>query len=408
MSTPYTPSTRTARLQMPERITTEGHSLRDLERELERAPLGGEFLDITYADTHRFPPPDYAIKAFTKAATGGGMTYTPYRGDAGVRRAVAANVSKFVGIKLDPEAELILTPGTQAALYTALAAIVDPGDRVIIPDPDYITSERSVRYFDADYVSVPLLWSDGQSPRLDLDALRQAVESGAKLLMFSNPNNPTGAVFEPAHIAEIAEVVRSSDILVLIDELYSRLVYDDAPFAHFMAEPGMKERTITALGPSKTESLSGYRLGVAVGPPEIVARMEDVMGIAALRAPAYAQHVLSHWLDEDKEYVASRIVEYQALRDRTIEVLGSMPGVDVRPAGGSAYLFPDVSRLDASDQQVAIAMKSMAGLVINPGYQFGARGRHHFRLCFAQNEQAWEKALQRMADVLATFPLRES
>ena len=406
MMTPYVPTSRVERLQMPERIATDGKALRELERELEAAPLGGEFLDITYADTHRFPPPDYAIKAFTEAAAGAGMTYTPYRGDAGVRHEVAANVSRFLGLDLDPDAEVILTPGTQAGLYTALASIVEPGDRVIIPDPDYITSERSARYFDADYVSVPLVWEPGLSPRLDLEALKNAVHAGAKLLMFSHPNNPTGAVFEPGHVAEIADVVRDSDTLVLVDELYSRLVYDGAPFAHFACEPGMRERTITTLGPSKTESLSGYRLGVAIGPPEIVRRMEDVMGVAALRAPAYAQHVLSHWLVEDEEYVASRIPEYQALRDRTIQALGTIPGVHVRPAGGSAYLFPDVSGLRASDQEVALAMKTRAGLVINPGYQFGARGRGHFRLCFAQEESAWDRALERLGDVLADFPAR--
>lgn len=403
----YTPTRRIERLEMPERAKTEGRSLRELERELERAPLGGEFLDITYANTHRFPPPQFAIDSFTAAATGGGMTYTPYRGDAGVRRQVAANLGNLLGVELDPDADVILTPGTQAALYTALSAIIEKGDKVIIPDPDYITSERSVRYFDAEYVSVPLLWEPGQAPRLDLVKLREVVEAGAKLLMFSHPNNPTGAVFEPAHIAEIADIVRGSDILVLVDELYARLVYDGASFAHFIAEPGMKERTITTLGPSKTESLSGYRIGAAVVPAAILNRMEDVMGIASLRCPAYAQHVLTHWLSEDQEYVAERIVEYQALRDRSIEALSTMPGVDVRPSGGSAYLFPSFEGLEASDQDVALAMKAKAGLVINPGYQFGSRGRHHFRLCFAQDEQVWERALQRMGDVLASFPVRQ-
>jgi aspartate/methionine/tyrosine aminotransferase len=406
MTTSYIPASRIARLQMPERIATEGKSLRDLERELENAPLGGEFLDITYADTHRFPPPEFAIKAFTAAATGGGMTYTPYRGDVGVRRAITPNLSKFLGVDLNADTDVILTPGSQAGLYTALAAILDPGDKVIIPDPDYITSERSVRYFDCSYISVPLIWEPGEAPHLDLVMLKRAVEDGAKLLMFSNPNNPSGAVFEPSHIAEIANIVRDSDTLVIVDELYSRLVYDDAEFAHFIAESGMQERTITTLGPSKTESLSGYRLGVAVAAPEIVRRMEDVMSIAALRAPAYAQHVLTHWLADDEQYVAERVGEYQALRDMTVEALGTMPGVDVRLSGGSAYLFPDFSSLVATDQEVAIAMKSKAGLIVNPGYQFGARGRYHFRLCFAQDEKVWVCALQRMGDVLAEFPPR--
>jgi len=406
MSIQYTPPSRIRRLEMPERAATEGRALRELERELESAPLGAEFLDITYADTHRFPPPDFAIKAFTDAATGGGMTYTPYRGDAGVRSAVAANLTGLLGVEVDGGSELILTPGTQAALYTALAAIIEPGDKVIIPDPDYITSERSIRYLDADYVSVPLVWEEAGPPRLDLGALRAAVEAGAKLLMFSHPNNPIGAVFEPSHVAEIADIVRDSDTLVLVDELYSRLIYDNAPFAHLIAEPGMKERTITTVGPSKTESLSGYRIGAAVAPPQIVDRMEDVMGIASLRCPAYAQHVMPHWLADDVDYVAQRIAEYQALRDRSVTALRAMPGVTAQPSGGSAYLFPSFAGLDASDQQVALALKTTAGLVINPGYQFGSRGRWHFRLCFAQEEATWDRALQRMADVLGGFAAR--
>lgn len=406
MSDLYSPTSRVRRLEMPERMATEGQSLRTLERELEMAPIGGELLDITYADTHRFPPPPFALEAFARAASGGGMTYTPYRGDAGVRRAVAANLGELLTVPVDPDTEVILTPGTQAALYAALAATVEPGDRVIITDPDYITSERSARYFGADYVSVPLLWKPMASPRIDLDRLDVALRAGAKLLMFSHPNNPTGAVFTPEHVREIAELVRGTDTLVLVDELYSRLVYDGRPFAHFIAEAGMKERTITTLGPSKTESLSGYRIGAAVAPAAIVNRMEDVMGIASLRCPAYAQHVLTHWLVDDRDYVAQRITEYQALRDKTVSVLTGMPGVDVRPAGGSAYLFPDCGELGVSDQEVALALKMQAGLVINPGYQFGSGGRHHFRICFAQEEQAWDRALERMGAVLLGLAAR--
>lgn len=398
----FHPAERVLRLETPELISSRGHSLRALERELERAPAGPEFLDATYANTDRFPPEPWALEEFTRAARGGGMTYTPYRGDAGVRHDVAEHVSDLLGLDVDPTSSLILTPGTQAALYTALASIVDPGDKVVIPDPDYITSERSVRYLGAEVVSVPLVWEDGASPHLDLDELRKAVQQ-AKLVMLSHPNNPTGVVFDEAHVREIAEVVASSDAWLLIDQLYCRLVYDDTPFAHIVAEAGMAKRTITTLGPSKTESLSGYRIGLAVAPPEIVDRMEDVMGIAALRCPAYAQHVLTRWLDDDKDYVASRITEYQHLRDTTVNALREMPGVQVTPSGGSAYLFPDCRGLDATEHEIALRLKTDAGIVVNPGYQFGSRGLGHLRLCFAQDEGAWNAALERMTAVLASF-----
>ena len=128
------------------------------------------------------------------------------------------------------------------------------------------------------------------------------------------------------------------------------------------------------------------------------------MGIASLRAPAYAQHVMSRWIRDDDDYVRSRTVEYQALRDRTVAALSEMAGIDVRVSGGSAYLFPSFAGLRATDQEVALALKRDAGIVVNPGYQFGAGGDRHFRICFAQEELVWDTALKRMAAVLAGFP----
>lgn len=398
----YTDTSRIQRLQLPERGALHGQPLRTLERELEAATAGPNMLDITYADTHRFPPPTWALDAFQAAASGAGQTYTPYRGDPGVLRETATSVSGLLGFEVDPTAELIITPGTQAALYTAMAALVEPGDRVVVPDPDYLTSERSVRYFDGVVESVPLLW-EGDEVRLDLDALRLALTRSPKLLMFSHPNNPTGAVFTPEHVAEIAALVRDSDTFVIVDELYCRLTYDGRTLAHLAAEPGMRDRVLTTLGPSKTESLSGYRVGAAVGPAALLDRMEDVMGIAALRCPAYAQHLLPHWIQDDADYVAERVVEYQALRDTSVAALRAMPGVSVTPSGGSAYLFPGFAAANATDQEVALALKTKAGLIVNPGYQFGDRGLQHFRICFAQDENAWDAALTRMGEVLGGF-----
>lgn len=406
MTTPhFEPASRIQRLQLPERAQTHGRALRELERELEATPAGEPFLDITYADTHRFPPPDWALQAFTAAASGEGMTYTPYRGDPGVLAQVAENVTQLLGTPVDPSRELMVTPGTQAGLYTAMAALIEPGDRVVVPDPDYLTSARSVRYFGGEVDSVPLLW-EGDEPHLDLDGLRNALAKNPKLVMFSHPNNPTGAVFSKAHIAEIAGLLRDSSAFAIVDELYCRLVYDGREFAHLAAEPGMRERVITTLGPSKTESLSGYRIGAVVGPADILTSMEDVMGIAALRCPAYAQHLLPRWIRDDGPYVAQRITEYQSLRDTTTSTLNALPGVSVEPCGGSAYLFVNTSGIAASDQDIALALKSRAGLVVNPGYQFGALGAHHFRICVAQDETAWKDALERMASVLSEFPLR--
>ncbi|MFG3689831.1 aminotransferase class I/II-fold pyridoxal phosphate-dependent enzyme [Micromonospora sp. NPDC047740] len=389
-------------MSLPEMADRIGTSVRAAERELEQTPGPAALLDVTYADTHRFPPPSWALDTFVEAASGKGMTYTPYRGDRQVRAAVAANVESVLGIPSHGTADVILTPGTQGALFVAMASILQPGDLVVLPDPEYLSTERMLRYFGARVARVPMVEVPGDRPEFDWEVLEDLFTQRPRLMIFSHPNNPTGAVYSAATIARIAELARANDVLVLADELYCRLVYDNEPFVHLACLPGMASRTITLLGPSKTESLSGYRLGIAVAPTEIVDRMEDVQSLTALRAPAYAQHLLTRWLAEDVEFLKERILEYQALRDSTVQRLNESGLLTVVPAYGSAYLFPKLL-VGATDQQVAIALKQDAGIVVNPGYQFGTAGLGHLRLCFAQDEPVWSAALDRLLTVVGRF-----
>ncbi|TQC44327.1 aminotransferase class I/II-fold pyridoxal phosphate-dependent enzyme [Rhodococcus sp. WS4] len=387
-----------------------GMSVRDAERQLEAAQAPGDILDATYADTHRFPPPEWTIPTFTEAATGHGMTYTPYRGDRGVRDAVAHNVQTHLGVPTSGAATVMLTPGTQGALFTALAAILSPGDVVILADPDYLSTERMLRYFGAEVVRVPLVWPESSGPlgnrarpSLDLDVLdKLATEHKPKLLIFSHPNNPTGAIYGKDTIDGIAAAAQRHNFQVIADELYSRLVYDGEEFYHLAAVDGMAERTVTLLGPSKTESLSGYRLGVAVAPKTLLGAMEDVQSCTALRAPAYAQHLLAPWIAEDQQFLTDRIKEYQALRDTTVEKINASGVMSVEASFGSAYVFPKVLT-GTPDQELALALKKQASIVVNPGYQSGPRGLGHMRLCFAQDEAAWDAALDRIIDVVRSF-----
>ncbi|MBQ0854584.1 pyridoxal phosphate-dependent aminotransferase [Streptomyces sp. NPDC057620] len=395
------------RLSMPELTGQIGQSLRDAERELENAPGPADPLDATYADTHRFPPPQWALPTFAEAAGGNGMTYTPYRGDRGVRAAVAENVSTVLGIPATGPADVILTPGTQGALFTALASILSPGDLVLLPDPDYLSTERMLRYFGAEVRRIPMVWPHegdagrGARPSLDLEELERAAALKPRLMVFSHPNNPTGAVYDEATIEAIADAARRHDFTVIADELYCRLVFEGEEFFHLAAREGMAERTVTLLGPSKTESLSGYRLGVAVAPTALVDAMEDVQSCTALRAPSYAQHLLGRWIADDQDFLAKRLVEYQALRDATVKKINASSVMRVNASYGTAYLFPEVLT-GASDQAVALALKEHAGVVVNPGYQFGPAGSGRMRLCFAQDETVWDAALDRIIDVVAS------
>lgn len=407
MSATFPEPARISRLQLPERKVEIGMSLREGERVLEiNANKLSGLVDLTYADTKRFPAPAYALEKFTEAANAGGLSYTAYRGAKSIRTSVATNVSAFMGIDIDPDRNLILTPGTQAALYAAMSSVIEEGDKVAMMDPDYLTNERMLRYLAAKPVRIPLLWEESQEETIDFDALEAAFKDGARVFVFSNPNNPTGTVHPPAVIKKLADLAIRYNVFVIADQLYARLIYDNRPFLHLAAVPGMAERTVTLLGPSKTESMSGYRLGLAVGPAEVIDRMEDLQSVTALRAPAYAQHALAPWLVEDRELVEKRVQEFQALRDIVVQKFRKTNFLTVVPSGGSSYIFPRVVGIDLSDKDIAIALQEKAGVIINPGFQSGPGGIGHFRICFAQEQSVLETCLDRIVTTLGDLAKR--
>lgn len=391
---------RITQLQVPGRAGTNHSSAREADLSLiAKAPKG--FLDTTHFDTVRFPPPPWAADDFAAALEDGDNAYSPYRGNQQVLAEVAKNVSNFLGRPIDPSQNLILTPGTQAGLFSALGSLVEPGTRVALFTPEYLFSERILRFFGADIGAVPLTLEGPDGPTPDLDALEQEFAThGARVLVFSHPNNPTGSVYSAATIAAIADLCKRYDVTVIADELYSRLLHSPQEFNHIASEPGMFERTVTLLGPSKTESLSGYRLGVVVAQAEIIARMENVQSITALRAPAYSQHLLVRWLRDDNSWLQERLVDFTALRELTESKLKRLPWLNWLPGEGTAYAWLDVSALGLSDFEVAAELLTDAAVLVSPGYQFGPGNEGHFRVCYARDEAIWASALDRMVEVL--------
>ncbi|SER04756.1 aminotransferase class I/II-fold pyridoxal phosphate-dependent enzyme [Microlunatus flavus] len=393
-------SARLRRTHLPERASLIGTSVRDADLSLRLDGAGHGLLDTTHFDTVRFPPPAWALPTFGAAAEDGAQAYTAYRGNDEVRRVCAASVSALLGVEVDPGRHLAMSTGTQGGLFSTLSALVDDGDVVALADPEYLFVERMLRFLGAEVVRVPMVDSpDG--PQLDLEALGALSGSrGIRLLLSSNPNNPTGAVYTPATVAGIARLAVRDDFLVVVDQLYCRLVYDEAVFTHLAAQPGMFERTVTMLGGSKTESLSGYRVGVVVAGAAVIDAIEQVMAMSCLRAPAYAQHVMTRWLVDDHDFVNDRVLELKAIQKSTVQALLAVPGLRVEPGAGTAYLWPDVSSLGISDVEVARVLQAEAGVVVSPGYQFGPSGAGHFRICYAREEVTWDEALDRMVAAL--------
>jgi aspartate/methionine/tyrosine aminotransferase len=390
-------------MHIPERVSQIGMSVRAADRSLKLDGGGHGLLDTTHFDTVRFPPPPWAADVLTAATSSGELAYTPYRGHPAVLDGLASTLSAVLGTPLSPTENLALTPGTQASLFATLSALVDEGDLVLAADPDYLFNERILAFLGARVRRIPVIPDGAGGHELDLTALAEACADRPRLLLFTNPSNPLGTAYSPGAIDRIAELAEQWDFRVVVDSLYCRLVYDDAPFTHLIGRPGMRDRCITLLGPSKTESMSGYRVGVTVGPADVLEAIEPVIAAMSLRAPAYAQQLLARWLTDDQEFIAERIRDLRQLREMSLGRLREVPYLRVHSPGATAYLFPDVSALGLPDQTVAARLQQDAKVIVSPGYQFGPTGVGHFRVCFARDEAQWEQALERMVAVLSAL-----
>jgi aspartate/methionine/tyrosine aminotransferase len=244
-------SARLRRMHIPARAALIGMSVREADRSLCLDGGGHGLLDTTHFDTVRFPPPDWAGPVVAEAITDGELAYTPYRGNPTVLADLAGSVGAFLGVPLG-QGHLAITPGTQAALFTTLSALVDEGELVLVADPEYLFVERMLAFLGATVERVPVVTAPGSSA-LDLDAVEQALPRKPRLLLLSHPSNPTGAVYDAAMLSRLAQLAVRGDFLVVVDQLYSRLVYDGAAFTHLLARPGMAERCVTMLQDRRPE-----------------------------------------------------------------------------------------------------------------------------------------------------------
>lgn len=392
-------SERILRTHIPHRLAAPSMSVREADRSLRLDGGSNGLLDITHFDTVRFPPPPWIQEQMRTAIDNGSWAYSPYRGDPVVLETLGESISKFLGSPV-AASNLALTPGTQGALFTTLSAIINEGDLVLLADPDYLFCERILEFLGARIARVTLLF-DSLEPSLDLQLIEELMVEKPKLLLFSHPNNPTGSVYSEQMIARVAELAVAGNFMVLVDELYSRLIYEETPFHHLRVQPGMAERSITLLGPSKTESMSGFRIGVIVAPENVIQTVEQCLAMTSLRAPAYSQHLLGRWLVDDDEFLTERIEQLENLKNMTVRKLGEVPGLRLAPQKATAYLFVDVSEFGVSDVDVAAALQHEARVIVSPGYQFGSRGTGHFRICYARDEVEWSAALELMVQCLS-------
>ncbi|WP_336715495.1 pyridoxal phosphate-dependent aminotransferase [Arthrobacter sp. USHLN218] len=359
--------------------------------------LAGVPVDFSHGDVNAFAPIPSAIEHFNAGVTEGAhQAYTTYKGRAEILNELAGKLGEFTGTPVDPASELIITPGTQGALFLAVASCIDFGGRVAIVDPDYFANRKIVEFFDATPVYVTLNYQDtSRSAALDLTGLEAAFADGVKLFLFSNPNNPTGVVYTQSDIASIAELANRYEATVIVDQLYSRLLFTGTEYTHLRSTGIDPNRVITTLGPSKTESLSGYRLGAAFGAPELIQRMERLQAIVSLRAAGYNQAALNSWFSEPEGWMQDRTAAHQRIRDGLVTAF-TAAGMHVRTTEAGSYVYPQLPELEIPVSDFVTLLRLQAGVIVTPGTEFTPNEDRRVRLNFSQEPEAALAAGQRI------------
>lgn len=368
--------------------------------------LDGVFVDFSHGDVDAFPPTPNAETAWGIGfQKGGKQAYTEYRGDAEIRGSLAERLGSYTGKAILADQELIITPGTQGALFLALGATVTRGTKVAVVAPDYFANRKLVVFFGGEVVPVALHFNATAPNRgIDLEQLEKAFISGTKVFVFSTPNNPTGLVYSSETIRRIAELAANYDVTLIVDELYSRMLYSGENYTHLCSCDIVPENLITIIGPSKTESLSGFRLGVAFGTSKIIDRMERLQAIVSLRAAGYNQAALNTWFQEPAGWMENRIKEHEAIRDALLDIFNSANLPTSCPQAGS-YLFPQLPKLRVDLHTFVRLLRVQAKVVVTPGTEFDPQCTDSIRLNFSQNHAAAIAAAKRIVKMTEMYSI---
>ena len=369
--------------------------------------LEGPAVDFSHGDVNAHTPIPGSLETFVKqyAVEGTYQAYTEYRGKGTIRQYLAEKLAEYSGAPVDPDTEIILTPGTQGALFLAMGSLVSRGDQVAIVEPDYFDNRKLVEFFEGEIVPIQMHWQDVErNSGIDLEQLEEAFKSGVKLFLYSNPNNPTGVVYPPEEVAAIGRLAKQYNVAVLADELYSRQIFDpEQPYAHLRALEEKPDQLITIIGPSKTESLSGFRLGVGYGNAEIITRMEKLQAVVSLRCAGYCQAAFLNWFSEPEGWMEQRIAEHKRIRDDLMEVINRCPGCWARPSEGGSYLFLRLPPLKVDIFQFVKLCRIQANVTVTPGTEFGKQYDNFVRMNFSQDHDKAVSAVERICKMVERY-----
>ena len=347
-----------------------------------------------------FDTPAVVVEAGIAALRAGRTHYTSNYGTIELRRALAEHIERRYGVAYDPEREIVVTVGSSEALAASLAAVVDPGDEVVVAEPTYVAYTPDIIFAGGTPVFVPTHPEDGW--QLDPDAVEAAITPRTRAMFLGFPNNPTGAVLDPDRLRALAHIADRHDLIVISDEVYDRLVYGGHRHEAFSAMPGMRDRTILLGGFSKAYAMTGWRVGYVCAPADLLDGIIKVHQYIIMSAPTIAQDAALVALSEADADVERMVAEYDRRRQMFVAGLKRI-GLPTAEPRGAFYAFPSIAGSGLSSDEFSERLLFEHHVAVIPGTAFGASGEGYVRASLATSYEKLEEALLRIERFLSTL-----
>ncbi len=345
-----------------------------------------------------FPTPAHIVEAAKSALDSGWTHYGPTQGDPELRQAVAEYILRTREVRVGPE-HVCIVPGGKPIIFFPMMALLEAGDEVIYPNPGFPIYESMIRFLDAVPVPIPLIESRGFS--FDLNLLRDRITPRTKMLVLNSPQNPTGGVVPAEDIRAIADLVRDRDIIVLSDEIYSRIYYGSKPLS-IASLPGMLEKTIILDGFSKSYAMTGWRLGYGVMPEWLVEAVNKLMVNSNSCTASFTQRAGIAALNGPQDAVDLMVAEFTRRRESFCQGLNSIPGFRCTAPGGAFYAFANITGTGMKSKEMADFLLNEAGVACLSGTAFGEYGEGYLRFSYANSQQALMDAVERIHKAVAS------
>ena len=346
-----------------------------------------------------FPTPAHIIEAGKHALDEGWTKYGPTAGFPELRETIAAYISRTRGIQVDAE-NVCVVPGGKPVMFYSMLALLEPGDEVIYPNPSFPIYESIINFLGAKPVPIPLIESRGFS--FDLNALRDGLSGKTKMVILNSPANPTGGVMPREDIVQIAALLRERDVMILTDEIYSRIYYESEPVSIASFE-GMLEKSIILDGFSKTYSMTGWRMGYGVM-PHWLAKAVNLLAVNCNSCTAsFSQRAGIAALEGPQDDVTAMVAEFRRRRDAMVKGFNEIPGWKCTLPAGAFYAFPNISGTGMPVREMANFLLNEAGVACLWGTAFGAYGDGYLRFSYANSLPNILEAIDRIKKVSARW-----